>query len=557
MKHALDVLSALGCPWHGLIEGAQLTLPNDTQIAMRQPAGGLRYERGNTQLIALPTAPVTARTPEQADADDAAGMQWLNQALIAGDQIHGRSIGQGHWIYHDDDSKNWLVETTLQNAGPAQSDCTVTLRRFGVFGGEPESHEYTVPVTGVEAARSWWGLNASNVQVRMYSTHPQGRAAVFAVLGLFSGAEDWRPIAWLEMTLSGAASSCIIECVVLHDAQSTRGSRPFDDSGTFTELFERYDRVVDTQITDTTVEAYPSCSGTYESVESYTFEPSGDASGYLVIPAGEYVQRSSRAACIVGIYYSPAGDLQRMTLNADITWTVTAPTPAPQMTQSKVYRYSVAASGGACARTVEEATPGHFVVSQTVTTVSAASLEFQLDGVPVMSESVTYTAVVTSTMSWVSGYFPGEPDTTGYSHVMSWDVTNDRGYAASDSSSQAGSSVFSRPWSILRPGTDMLREPRVFTSSPPQIDIDALVATASRNANGVFSIDIMTTAAGVSYPREHAFTAAVATPGGRIDVPPLSVTRNSSLDPVPLPYGSYNPITGAAARTLNSPVCWT
>lgn len=561
MKHALDVLSTWGCPWHGLIQGGQLALPNAEQLAMRQPQGP-GYEQGNTHLIALPTAPVTERTPEQADADEAAGMQWLNQALIAGDQIHGRPIGQGCWVYHDADSTNWLVETTLQNAGPAQTDCTVTLRRFGVFGGEPESHEYTLPVVGVEAARSWWGLNPSNVQVRMYSAHPDGRAAVFAVLGLHNGSTEWRPIAWLEMTLTGAAAACTVAQVVLHDAAATRGTETDYDGGQFGAELVRYGLVTTTAIEDDTVESYPACSGTFTQTDSYSFEPTGTETGWLAFPGSGYTQRAAWIGCIVGVVYSAAGTRQTITLDGECDWTLDATALTPETNTDRVYSYNVISSGGACVREVIETTAGEFVISQTVTTTAVGTLTYRVDGVAAASESVTYQTVRTGRLAYVLGDFPGGVGAaSSATESFDWVTTRDTGHSATASGSGAASSsgTLGSHWRGLDIGADMIRQPYVLSQylSPEPDELPGFFLHAQRYSNGVYGMQRETRQLNNAYPWAYEYTATAATPAGGAALPVLTYSRASAADPLLPAYGSYNPITGAVARALNTPICWT
>mgnify|MGYP003675782807 CR=1 FL=1 len=560
MKHSLDVLGTWGCPWHGLIKDSQLTLPNAATMPMRQP-NGLAFERGSTHLIALPTAPVTERTTDQQEADDLAGRQWLNKALIAGDQIHGKPIGLGKWIYHDADGKNWLVSTTLQGSGPALALCTVTLRRFGVFGGAPETHEYTVAVPGLEEARAYWGLASINVQARLYSAHPQGSGAIFAVMGFFNNVLEWRPIAWQQLTLSGPAGDCTVGLNVLYDADASTGSETAGDSGSFGSELVRYELKSTSEVVDTTVENFPSCSGTYTSTQTFSFGPSGTGSGFLAFPSTGYTQRKAAEGNIVGVVYGADGSLKTITLDAECDWTVDATDVTTESTRDRVYIYDVISLGGACVREEQESTPGRLVVSQTVTSKAVAKLAIKVNGVTAASETITYQTVRTGRLTFVLGDLPDSDVTSSQTYSYDWTTTRSTGHSATATGAGValGNEVLGSHWSGLTVAYESPRQPFVVSQnlSGAAAEIEGYFLRGIRSANGLYGLQAQTLGLNSAYPWHYEFLSSVATPGGALALPALSYNRTSAASDYLFLYGSYNPITGAAARALSSPVCWT
>ena len=125
-----------GNPFHGLVKGGQLTLPNGATMPYPQPVGE-HWKKGSTELIKHPNAPGITRTPEQQAEDTAAGLEWWDRAILSGNQLYGKELPG--WIYIDPNGDRWLVTTTLSSAHLSGGVCTVTLARFGVLGGEPES----------------------------------------------------------------------------------------------------------------------------------------------------------------------------------------------------------------------------------------------------------------------------------------------------------------------------------------------------------------------------------------------------------------------------------
>lgn len=67
-----------GCPYHGLVRGWQLTLPNGRTITNRFFAD----DAIGSVLVRVPGVPGVVRTPDEVASDTALGYQWRNAAAL-------------------------------------------------------------------------------------------------------------------------------------------------------------------------------------------------------------------------------------------------------------------------------------------------------------------------------------------------------------------------------------------------------------------------------------------------------------------------------------------
>ena len=94
-----------GHPWHGLCTAGQLALPNSTSMTYPQPSGG------DVHVLRVPGTPAVVRSEADVARDAAAGMQWLDHAILSGrnHQLYGQSLGPLSWIWSEQDGTRWLV----------------------------------------------------------------------------------------------------------------------------------------------------------------------------------------------------------------------------------------------------------------------------------------------------------------------------------------------------------------------------------------------------------------------------------------------------------------
>lgn len=149
-----------GDPWHGLwTDGSGLALPNETTMELPvDPVGGtgawsswdrqavdemiVGPKHGDCLLVKIPDVPV----PTTSQAEEDAGMTWLNYALISGANrlLYGVEIGPTRWVYLDDDGTPWLV-TALSSGSNVSSTTFRFVREFWFHhDGDEQFEEYEV-----------------------------------------------------------------------------------------------------------------------------------------------------------------------------------------------------------------------------------------------------------------------------------------------------------------------------------------------------------------------------------------------------------------------------
>lgn len=296
-----------GCPWHGLVKGGAVQLPNGSTLAYPQPAGIDLGHHGDTALIAHPGAPEVVRTEDEQAADAAAGRQWWNKAILAARSVHGRSLGSG-WIYIDPAGACWLVTTTLSWAQRNGGTADVTLRLFGVLGGAPEQYTYSVAVPDMgQAVPEVYG---ESYRVARYHSAPTGAAAAFEVAAQYNDATSawwtWRPIGWLELTLAGIGAECAVAIELLHTrAQAlgsiTRAALPLTEENYYAQWTPDGTLQIVTTPTETSFSLLVS-NNVIDGTDLYGFE-----------------------GWVVGIYYDAAGVRHEVTLTERIETSYVAP----------------------------------------------------------------------------------------------------------------------------------------------------------------------------------------------------------------------------------------
>lgn len=102
-----DRINIWGWPWHGLIRPAanpsqgEIVLPNG-QTREHPLTGSTNYR------IYVPGTPAVLRTPEQLAADEAAGREWWNEAILSGTSLYGKDLGG--WLYCSPDGSRWVID---------------------------------------------------------------------------------------------------------------------------------------------------------------------------------------------------------------------------------------------------------------------------------------------------------------------------------------------------------------------------------------------------------------------------------------------------------------
>ena len=148
----------LGCPYHGLVVGSRLTLPNgenrDGQWNTFQVRGAYR--------IAVPGVPSITRTPDQAAVDSANGYLWRTDSVVwlfgngPNQLMYGRTLISTLGIYAAGMGNCWgVVMPFMASANEAFSELTApaTMAAFGRIGNAPDERPVTVELSGYGAGR--------------------------------------------------------------------------------------------------------------------------------------------------------------------------------------------------------------------------------------------------------------------------------------------------------------------------------------------------------------------------------------------------------------------
>jgi len=547
-----------GCPYHGLIQDNQLTLPNGDTLPCRQP-NGFSFERGHTHLVQVPDAPETTRTIDELAEDTASGRQWLDQALISGNQIHGVYIGNGAMIYIAPDGSRWLVNASLHGSNAGTTASTVTLRRFGIIGGEPEEYTYAVPVPDLSAESAYHGVQPSVVQVRMFHAHPQGKAAVFGLFAKLVNYIEYAALAWLELSLSGPADDCLIGIALIRDAATTDGVlAELDDFGSVSQ-FTRW-LVADSVETGSPASAYPACSDSYR--RDITYSISSDSAGSIqqisgILTSGAQVARRVQQGIIIGLLYTEMGTLQEVTVEAQLERVITG--GALTITSTPyVLAYNFTPGDGVCVQQITQEQNGEATVQQSGTFEYTTTLVVRYGGQEITRQSLKDITNSTSTFNYTRSA-SGEPTVALGSRTSSHQSIPG---ASGTSSIEPGPGWSSLISGSVRGGMDS----RIYA-----LEISAIAFWASssngevvqggqtirliRLSNGLYSFVMIRRAVGEFLSR-YTYLADAGTPSGPVVLEELTTFSSSSQSTNPVPHGSYNPITGQAVRAFN-PVCWT
>lgn len=226
-----DITKLFGHPWHGLVSSGQLTLPNGQTTEHVQPSSG------DCWVIKIPGQPAVERSPEEAAADTAAGRQWLNYALLSGENhvLYGKALGAGSWIYIDADKKRWLVTCAQLDGNATVASATVsgaltfslTLRNFGELESAPMVHAFVASTTSPGLPGSW---QSSTLPIRIEDISTTGAKVAIGLgrTGLSlrgrKPEDNGRHVdAFLLLTITGTEGSFAANISVLHDYAATWG----------------------------------------------------------------------------------------------------------------------------------------------------------------------------------------------------------------------------------------------------------------------------------------------------------------------------------------------
>lgn len=185
----------LSAPYHGLFKGhytGKLKLTNGNEIDWPGPGGG------STVLLKVPGQPAVTRTPAEAAADAAAGVEYRNYALLSGGQ-YGKTAPiasastdatAATWVYIDPSKARWLIRLKCNIYGGAGA-YLVQVRRYLHIDGTTADWSAEKPVT---LSPQYWPY-------RFCETMCQNSTGSEVVI--HSGTQFALPAAIMKVTVSG------------------------------------------------------------------------------------------------------------------------------------------------------------------------------------------------------------------------------------------------------------------------------------------------------------------------------------------------------------------
>lgn len=286
-----------GCPWHGLLRGGQLELPNGEVMDFPQFGYSAWYQAGQTRLLRHPNAPQDTRSEAQLADDESMGRQWWREAIIAGDTLHGRPLGFGHrWIYIDADGMAWVVEPDISLFSTAT---TITLFRFGVLGGTPQQYVYTLDRPDLEQSEP--AISLLSLSLLLADSKSDGSAGLFVIAGGFTANDrdvfPWAPLGWVQVELSGAAHELAINITVVKSRAQALGEITIEDNFNPGHWYEHG------PIPDPIYGLDPHPDRSIDLYRSVAFEGAYDR-----------VERTVRGKTLA-MLYSPSGELRELTFD--------------------------------------------------------------------------------------------------------------------------------------------------------------------------------------------------------------------------------------------------
>ena len=503
-----------GNPFHGLVKGGQLTLPNAATMPYPQPVGE-HWQQGSTALIKHPNAPGVTRTPEAQAEDAAAGLQWWDRAILSGNQLYGKELPG--WIYIDPNGGRWLVTTTLSTAHISGGVCTVTLSRFGVLGGEPESYTYSVTVPNMGQGTPVIS-GTTGTRVQRYHSSPTGNAAVFEVALEYSQGYErfwrWRAVGWVEMMLAGPGAACIITFAVRKTRTQTLG--------TYIEEYPNLtaDDYYLIRNPDGTRTVSQTRSGDWSQVAQHNIVTSPEQSGFT--------------GWVAGMLYDETGVLRELTLdNLAVTSWISSP-----------LTYN-----GPATIPADQEFSGSFQLAQSWT--STLTMTYRLAGAVIGTFSLSISESSTETLTYTNGV-----------PAKDYSVQIDCEPGASFSLTDSGPAQTIFMGGLYTYGFFVNRAP-VIARQVQQWWFDDgqparyLQPCPYRYSNQVFGacawgqpIDFDDLLSRADY------LTSVATPSGAVTLPSVVIDKNTTQTTFDLfAYASHCPVTGQTARDTE-PVCY-
>lgn len=443
------IKAPFGCPYHGVVKGGQLTLPNGSIMDYPQQSSSIDEEDNRCLEIAPSWAPGSyPLTFEEQAAQLAKGVRWDNYAHIIGgnSQLHGTELGQDKWLWAEAPGKVWLVDPSeliaLDPTTAGGSTVNFHLTRFGYFGTLPDGElaEKTVSVTlpadlgqGDPYANlsgryisGYWipysGRLLNSVSFRLQDTkRSNGSQAIFGAVctQATARAQQYNVVGVFVVDLAAETFTVLGTRADLY----VKNDPVINDSNTFTR--------VDVQLTRVSVSGGTDCTDLVETYE-YQDSPNQSGSGPHFRGSRSYSQRGV-SKIMLGAAFDANDMAQLVWARVDETVTLNYQATLTYAGQTIVTTTFTSDGSGGCTQTGKTTQPG------ATATTSMDRNEYKTSKVDLLIGNQVL--ATTSCSGQALNHYDCFTDATGTIQNLSW--TNDE--TGWDGTTRSASGTLSGP----------------------------------------------------------------------------------------------------------------
>lgn len=553
-----DNVPPWGCPWHGLVVGGALQLPTGSMPWPQAPSPVRDYQASTSLLLKVPDTPEVTRTTEEAAADDAAGREWRNTAMVGGGTLHGRPLGQNSWIYIDPSSQPWLIHPSFSGGGRPNS-VTLTISRFGILGAAPEQHTRTIAIPDLGQPLD---EDPQPSAVCLHHVKPDGSGAIFAIyndsLGGTnqSGWHPWtEPLGFFEIGLSGLGAEIAGQVTTLRTRAQTISVHT-----TKTALDYTYYRRARDRVSSYDGPPYPVCGGVLTYTDTPIIEQVDDrpeATGLMVGTTSGSVEYNH----VVSLYYDEDGLIHEISAQLDINYSETGAAPEIDVIRPRTEENITLPTidpeprcypAGQHAPTV----PAQWVITARSTQAGLASLTLLKDGTPALSEEIPYSyesitqyASSPDLLDWPE---PVPPNRATRTTTWRWSGGETAGRSTVQMPNSKDIPTARHPGPPVSPGLVDVLSRSVFFSADGDSEEVAVVFCFTQHSATCFGLGSAVLQVGYA---KYTYKPEIVTPSGVLPAPIPGEHDSTGWRGALSVYGAWCPITGRASRHTE-PAYW-
>lgn len=576
----------MGCPWHGLVTGNSLALPNGSFVTGKWNADGVR----GAIRIKVPGAPGVTRSVDDAALDVTAGREWRDDAVLWLDDndadfyVYGRKQLAGQTLYCQAPGNCWRValpyDMTANGTWSALvNQASASLIGHASYSPVEELRDVTVTLSGFHA-----GITMSPGEFEnLFDCNLAGSAAIVGKV-IHNGAvyqpDPSHGFALLQTSGAGSvASPLAIVLAILSDPNYADVVVRDDSLTTWTGVLDWVPSItVDwiDPIDDTTSDSCQWIRITYNST-SMTYDAAGTPSAATPAVSHKIGYREARLdGYVIGWWMDATGTPQPVTLDLKYRLEAThagSGSGTPGTAYVNIHPYDI--SGGSCAALPgdypEYDTPGSYNWTGALTYKTTETLSWKLyaGGALIDQHDLKYEHTITSALSGTGPMVNEKPPSTSMidstvAQVFTVDGTTYESH--SESTSGDSGNLFAIGDFLPTKSVDLYN---YFDSADPvsywlplmaqlMHGLPAAIRTKTYGCSPYWwsnrLVCLRERFAEAPLYREHYRYGFTAYPGGatgsRIDAPLVS-----GAVPPPI-YGALSPFGGTPLLGQSSPVCY-